>query len=673
MIQPAFEILNQRGTPMFFSDVFANRPTAGIVGRIFISTDTYAFYRDTGSGWDLIGGPGSGTITGSGTSGYIPLFTGSSSIGNSALQQGGGLIYTTNDLRADAFYLTDMSTGNGALWTSGNDLSLANYNPTGKVNIQAGGGGYAIEVASNLNTTFFGNIIRNGGLSTQFLKADGSLDSSTYVTTNIYNSNGTLSGNRVVSLNSNYLSFAGGQTYIGSQTASSGLLTINNASADAHLQVVGASAPSIRIDNAGSGATQRLVLGLATATNNFIQGSTAGDICISTASASPLLFGMWQTINASEVMRISTSNNLLVGTSVDSGEKLIVSGNTKFTGVSYFNRGTLQVTLNPSYGSGNVYSQLQSTASLALASGGDNNRFYIKNDGNIGMGIVPSSWSNSNNLEFNIYVNISSQGTYGGTINNNAYYDNGWKYMVANYATQYQTLGGEHRWLNAGVGAGAGNPISFVQAMTLNSSGNLGIGSSTPNVRLQIVQSSNNDGIRIVSSNATTQNTLQFYHDDTKAVIETTYLGSGAFKPLCLNTQGANVLIGTTTDGGYKLRVNGAIFSDDYIQANNNITAKGTFQGFGPASGSGVFLSYEPYGGRLESYDYGTQSYKNINISPNGGNVTIGSSATVTQKLYLNGSLRIDGQLSATAGGSSGQHLIINCDGTTYKIALLNN
>lgn len=83
MIKPSFEILNQKGTPMFYSDVYANIPTAGIVGRMFISTDTYAFYRDTGSGWDLIGGPGTGTITGTGAAGQVSFFAGASTIGGS--------------------------------------------------------------------------------------------------------------------------------------------------------------------------------------------------------------------------------------------------------------------------------------------------------------------------------------------------------------------------------------------------------------------------------------------------------------------------------------------------------------------------------------------------------------------------------------------------------------
>lgn len=71
-----FDVLNQRGSPAWFTDTFANIPTAGFVGRMFISKDTFAFYRDTGTGWDLIGGPGIGTLTGSGVVGQVSFFNG---------------------------------------------------------------------------------------------------------------------------------------------------------------------------------------------------------------------------------------------------------------------------------------------------------------------------------------------------------------------------------------------------------------------------------------------------------------------------------------------------------------------------------------------------------------------------------------------------------------------
>ena len=46
-----YDVLNQRGTPAWFSDVYANLPTAGYTGRMFVSTDTFEFYRDTGTAW----------------------------------------------------------------------------------------------------------------------------------------------------------------------------------------------------------------------------------------------------------------------------------------------------------------------------------------------------------------------------------------------------------------------------------------------------------------------------------------------------------------------------------------------------------------------------------------------------------------------------------------------
>jgi hypothetical protein len=55
-----------------------------------------------------------------------------------------------------------------------------------------------------------------------------------------------------------------------------------------------------------------------------------------------------------------------------------------------------------------------------------------------------------------------------------------------------------------------------------------------------------------------------------------------------------------------------------------------------------------------------------------GGNFMVGTTTDSGNRVRINGSLRIDGQLSGTSGGSSGQHLIINCDGTTYKIKLEN-
>jgi hypothetical protein len=132
-------ILNQKGTPAFFSDIFANRPAFGFAGRVFISTDTGAIYEDTGTAWTLIADAGAGTT--------------------GTLQQ---------------------VTTNGNTTTQG-------------ISITAGG--------LNANTV---SVI--GGTSSQFLKANGTLDSATYA------------------LDSTVVHLAGTETITGLKTITGGLI-----------------------------------------------------------------------------------------------------------------------------------------------------------------------------------------------------------------------------------------------------------------------------------------------------------------------------------------------------------------------------------------------------------------------------------------------------------------
>jgi hypothetical protein len=81
-----FNIINQLGSPSINSNTLANRPAAGQRGRLFVSTDTFELYRDNGTGWDLIGGPGSSTVVGTGAAGQVAYWTGTNTIaGNNNL------------------------------------------------------------------------------------------------------------------------------------------------------------------------------------------------------------------------------------------------------------------------------------------------------------------------------------------------------------------------------------------------------------------------------------------------------------------------------------------------------------------------------------------------------------------------------------------------------------
>jgi hypothetical protein len=70
-------VINYGGLPSGGSGLLAARPAAGVVGRIYIASDSALLYRDTGSAWVTIGGSGP---SGSGAVGQATFWTGASVI-----------------------------------------------------------------------------------------------------------------------------------------------------------------------------------------------------------------------------------------------------------------------------------------------------------------------------------------------------------------------------------------------------------------------------------------------------------------------------------------------------------------------------------------------------------------------------------------------------------------
>jgi hypothetical protein len=71
-------VINYGGLPSGGSGLLAARPAAGVVGRIYIASDSALLYRDTGSAWVTIGGAGG--PSGSGAAGQATFWTGASVI-----------------------------------------------------------------------------------------------------------------------------------------------------------------------------------------------------------------------------------------------------------------------------------------------------------------------------------------------------------------------------------------------------------------------------------------------------------------------------------------------------------------------------------------------------------------------------------------------------------------
>jgi len=115
----------------------------------------------------------------------------------------------------------------------------------------------------------------------------------------------------------------------------------------------------------------------------------------------------------------------------------------------------------------------------------------LNSSGNLGLGVTPSAWWSSRKaFQFGTTGSIAS-GSGSTLIGDNYYTDNTPAniYLTTGFATAYQQTTGEHRWLTAASGS-AGAGISFTQAMTLDASGRLGVGITSPAYRVDFRNSS---------------------------------------------------------------------------------------------------------------------------------------------------------------------------------------
>jgi hypothetical protein len=397
-------------------------------------------------------------IGGASASGYVP-YTGATA----------NLDLGINNILAAKGTFSSSGSGDtvGITHSSGSGIALnitKGGNGEGLYINKTSGSGNAATIIGTLNAT---TLVKSGGTSSQFLKADGSVDSTSYGTGSVTS----------VGLSSATSGVTIGSTPI----TTSGTITLAIATASGSQQGLLSSTDWTTFNNkqnaltnpvTGTGTTNYLpkFTGTSTIGNSVIQESSnkIGIGITPVYTLDVLQSGATTAVNSFSMARITggnaTANDLtLIGP--NTSQVRIKFGDTDDSSVG-------EVGYN------------HSTNTMRFNTNGSQ-KMTLDASGNLGLGVTPSAWDSAYRVLQNTGGSlIGASGEL--QLWQNAFF-NGTSsiYIASSTATRYNMTSGQHIWYNAPSGT-AGNAITFTQAMTLNASGNLSIGNTNNTFKLDV-------------------------------------------------------------------------------------------------------------------------------------------------------------------------------------------